>query len=580
MIPRPRFARVKCPVDTLVLAPGMFINCDSLRSVVLSSSLVRIPYSGFCSCDSLADITIPDGVVTIDDYAFTGCPITSIDIPDSVNRIGVHAFSDTYITNVVIPDSVTELGALSFFCCRSLRSVVIGRGIDHLEPSTFEGCTGLKTIAFSKNITSFPYIAFRYCGNVETIYYEGSPEEWEQISIDNNLNGNECLLSATKHYYYPMGDSNKIYVLDEAFDHDLTFYAQFWNSTQYNPELAHLMMTFANAAYDSVQVGKGYLDLGLTQFEPYNYFNHFSVYGTENVCYSIASKVADDGTICLLVALRGSGSITDVSQGTLDWLGNLDLGSASETNFKPHNNFNLAADHVCEGISSYLNDKYATSIEEGNVKYFITGHSRGTSVANLVEYKLEPKVGKQNLYGYNFAVPDTGVVSKVTNVKGFNNIFNISNLRDPVSYVPGYTVDMMFALKQWVETGTLDNQWKKWGISAWYGYGGEIDASTHDPVKYLEFMRMRRSLSSYTEEPKVNLSVSLEGWGPFVRTKYKLYATYCPVDVELIDTNGNVIAYPLRIQRRRGYRGAYRPQWLAGRISARRIRRCGREKCI
>ena len=26
MIPRPRCARVKCPVDTLVLAPGMFIE--------------------------------------------------------------------------------------------------------------------------------------------------------------------------------------------------------------------------------------------------------------------------------------------------------------------------------------------------------------------------------------------------------------------------------------------------------------------------------------------------------------------------------------------------------------------------
>ena len=36
----------------------------------------------------------------------------------------------------------------------------------------------------------------------------------------------------------------------------------------------------------------------------------------------------------------------------------------------------------------------------------------------------------------------------------------------------------------------------------------------------------------------------------------------------------------LRIQRRRGCRGTYRPRWLAGRISAHRIRRCGRGTCI
>ena len=36
MIPRPRFARVKCPVDTLVLAPGMFIvisNAELLKQI-------------------------------------------------------------------------------------------------------------------------------------------------------------------------------------------------------------------------------------------------------------------------------------------------------------------------------------------------------------------------------------------------------------------------------------------------------------------------------------------------------------------------------------------------------------------
>ena len=50
MIPRPRFARVKCPVDTLVLAPGMFIelrkSLDGISQKVLTDSLRSMEEDG------------------------------------------------------------------------------------------------------------------------------------------------------------------------------------------------------------------------------------------------------------------------------------------------------------------------------------------------------------------------------------------------------------------------------------------------------------------------------------------------------------------------------------------------------
>ena len=51
MIPRPRFARVKCPADTLVLAPGMFIADGSLKT----------PYT--CT-----NVEIGDGINSLDHY--------------------------------------------------------------------------------------------------------------------------------------------------------------------------------------------------------------------------------------------------------------------------------------------------------------------------------------------------------------------------------------------------------------------------------------------------------------------------------------------------------------------------------
>ncbi len=535
---------VRIPDSVIEMGDDIFKNCDRLTEVYLPNCITTIPRFAFHGCNSLINIVIPESVNRIEDYAFSMSSLTSINIPKNVDYIGSEAFANTKISTIVIPDNVTQLKSQAFFCCGKLKSAVIGNGVTTISYGTFQGCSNLEKLSVGIGVKTINYNAFEYIYNLNVVYYAGSADDWSQIDIDYYLMGNNCLKDVTKHYNCWWITDSQLTVLGERFSHNLSYYANIWDSTQYNPELAHLMMTFANAAYDPVKVGQGYLDLGLSQFEPYNYFNYYSVYGTEKVCYSIASTVDNDGTICLLVTLRGSGSITDISQGTLDWLGNLDVDSAFQIGYQPHKNFNSAAAHVYKGIDTYLSAKYNTSISEGsNIKYFVTGHSRGAAVANLVEYMLEPEVGKQNLYGYNFAVPDTAKISDQTNVKGFDNIFNISNLQDPVSYVPGHIVDVLTSVKQWLASGRVENKWRKWGESVWFSdENGAIDAAAHSPTRYLDYMRSRKSISTYTETPKFHDEWKTSGWGPFMKVEYKLYATYCPVDVEMVDENGKVVA--------------------------------------
>ncbi|MCL2313112.1 MAG: dockerin type I domain-containing protein, partial [Firmicutes bacterium] len=72
-----------------------------------------------------------------------------------------------------------------------------------------------------------------------------------------------------------------------------------------------------------------------------------------------------------------------------------------------------------------------------NIKIWVTGHSRGAAVANLVAANLTKNLPdmKNNIFAYTFATPS---VSKMTysEKRSYNNIFNILNPEDFITYMP------------------------------------------------------------------------------------------------------------------------------------------------
>ena len=119
---------------------------------------------------------IPNGVTSIVDGAFSSnANLISITIPYGVTEIGVHAFSEcTNLTDVTIPDSVTSLGVNSFWGCKSLASITI-----------------------PKSVTSIGLGAFSVCTSLTDVYFDGTEEEWNNISIDSY---NDPLLNATIYF--------------------------------------------------------------------------------------------------------------------------------------------------------------------------------------------------------------------------------------------------------------------------------------------------------------------------------------------------------------------------------------------
>lgn len=138
----------------------------------------------------------------------------------------------------------------------------------------------------------------------------------------------------------------------------------------------------------------------------------------------------------LAVIIRGT-------NGTLqEWTSNFDVGQLSTdtssdewTNTKNHKGFDITANRIMKLVDKYISEN---GISKSSVVYWVTGHSRGAAIANILGANLE-KAGK-TAFTYTFAAPNTTMAS---DAKSYKTIFNIINEDDFVPCLPmatwGYT---------------------------------------------------------------------------------------------------------------------------------------------
>lgn len=162
---------------------GTFIECTSLTSIKLPSSVTYIGEEAFLDCSSLTSINIPSSVTEIENGAFVGCTsLTSVNIPSSVTKISDDTFSGcTSLTSVKIPSSVTYIGEEAFENCNSLKSIYIyAEDIPNIANDAFKGCD-------SKNCTVYvpkgTYVAYWLS---EFGYFENIVE-FDATSIHNTV---------------------------------------------------------------------------------------------------------------------------------------------------------------------------------------------------------------------------------------------------------------------------------------------------------------------------------------------------------------------------------------------------------
>ncbi len=157
----------------------------------------------FSYCNSLKSIVIPEGVTSIRSSAFEGCSgLESVTIGSGVTSIGYGAFVGcSGLTSISIPEGVTSIGSSAFELCRGLTSITIPESVTLIGDHAFSNCTGLTSITIPESVTSIRSATFYNCSKLKSVYYQGTADEWGNISIDNTYSENSYLLNATRYYF-------------------------------------------------------------------------------------------------------------------------------------------------------------------------------------------------------------------------------------------------------------------------------------------------------------------------------------------------------------------------------------------
>ena len=138
----------------------------------------------------LQEVIIPDCVTNINNRAFFSCSfLTSVTIGDCVTNIAEKAFYGcSSLKKIILGNSVTSIGKDAFSNCTSLESITIPNSVTSIGISAFDNCTSLESIIISNSVTQIAKQAFNLCKLLTNITFEGTVEEWDNITKGDKWN--------------------------------------------------------------------------------------------------------------------------------------------------------------------------------------------------------------------------------------------------------------------------------------------------------------------------------------------------------------------------------------------------------
>lgn len=191
-------------IDYTVTAIGdsafeSFPTPTNVSSVFIPATVRSIGDSAFSYCNALTTVTFAEGsqLKSIGLAAFYGTEqlyprFKEIKIPDSVDTIGSGAFFYCQdLERITLPSALQTLSSVTFYGCAALSEVTFPASLKTIESSVFDGCRNLSEVKLPASLTAIQSSVFHRC-SAKTVFYDGSLEQWNQITADNDVLGYSC----------------------------------------------------------------------------------------------------------------------------------------------------------------------------------------------------------------------------------------------------------------------------------------------------------------------------------------------------------------------------------------------------
>lgn len=179
---------------------GSFPTPTNVSSVFIPATVRSIGDSAFSYCNALTTVTFAENsqLKSIGSGAFWGTEhaypkFKEFKIPDSVETIGNGAFR--YCQNlerITLPSALQTLSRVTFYGCTALSEVTFPASLKIIERSAFGSCRNLSEVKLPASLKAIQSFVFHRCSALKTVFYDGSLEQWNQITANNDVLGYSC----------------------------------------------------------------------------------------------------------------------------------------------------------------------------------------------------------------------------------------------------------------------------------------------------------------------------------------------------------------------------------------------------
>ena len=239
------------------------------------------------------------------------------------------------------------------------------------------------------------------------------------------------LCACGSSYEYTTGDVDwySTYNKGDKTIHDTYHYSDDWfkdKAEKDNEELALASMQLTASAVSGDENGTGAAFLKSMGFDEVG-FSDFTSEDPDDFNYTWGKKTMDDGTVLVAVAVQSSSQ--DMAVKNKGWKQNFTVNGDSSSG--EHYAYAKAVDKMIDGIADLGTGE--------KVRYWLTGHSRGGAIANVLAAHLPDRLGDRNagIYAYTFEAPAT-VDEETAAAGGYKYIHNYLCSDDFVTMIPGW----------------------------------------------------------------------------------------------------------------------------------------------